>query len=161
MPFSFFIKTKDLLVDELIPWIKDLKATYGLSIKIIRCDNAGENVKLQETCKNEGLGIHFEYTALGTPQQNGGVKHRFQTLYGRVRDVLSGSRLTKATRTFLWPEAATTATDLDAILIKDVSGVNSFTKLFGEGNEISPVSILPEKFGETVIVSDRSTIKAT
>ena len=103
--------------------------------------------------------MHFECTAPGTTQQNGRVERRFQTLHDRVRAILSGSGLTKVTRTFLWPDAVNNATDLDAIIIKGVSGVSSFTKFFGEGKKISPVSRLPKKFGETVIVSDRTKIK--
>ncbi len=45
-----------------------------MAVKIVQsicCDNAGENVALEMSCKQEGLGIKFEYTAPGTPQQNG------------------------------------------------------------------------------------------
>ena len=31
MLFNFFIKSKNLLVDKLVPWIKDLKSTYGIT----------------------------------------------------------------------------------------------------------------------------------
>jgi len=46
-------------------------------VKFIRCDNAGENVQLEEASKEEGLGVVFEYTAPNTPQQNGRVERGF------------------------------------------------------------------------------------
>ena len=58
-------------------------------MKIIRCDNAGENKVLErESDKNE-LGIIFEYTAPGTPQQNGVVERAFVTVMGRARAIQS------------------------------------------------------------------------
>ena len=45
----------------------------------MHCDNAGENMKLEEKYDADGLGIIFEYTATGTPQQNAYVKRAFPT----------------------------------------------------------------------------------
>ena len=91
MPFSFFISEKSQLEEVLEPFFVDLKNTYGIIVKIVRCDNAGENRSFEKTCKSEGHGIKFEYTAPGTPQQNGRVERKFQTLYGRIRAMLAGS----------------------------------------------------------------------
>ena len=64
---SFFLKKKNEQVEPIIDWIKALKARHEIQVKIIRCDNAGENKVLErESDKNE-LGIIFEYTAPGTP----------------------------------------------------------------------------------------------
>ena len=53
---------------------------HKIQVKIIRCDNAGANKVLErESAKNE-LGIIFEYTAPGTPQQNGVVERAFVTV---------------------------------------------------------------------------------
>ena len=79
-------------------------------MKIIRCDNAGENKVLErESDKNE-LGISFEYTAPGTPQQNGGVERTFVTVIGRARAMMNHAGFTTAKRQQLWCEAAQTAT---------------------------------------------------
>ena len=159
MPFSFFLSNKDLLEVNLIPWIKEMKTKHGIVVKIIRCDNAGENNSLQATCESEGLGITFEYTAPGTPQQNGRVERKFQTLYGRVRAMIHGSGLEKSVGDSLWPEAAKTATDLDGYLIRDASNMSASDKFFGEGKEC-PVPGIPKKFGEECIIADRTKIKA-
>ena len=46
----------------------------GIKVQSIRCDNARENLKFEEECKNQGLKVKFEYTTPGTPQQNGKVR---------------------------------------------------------------------------------------
>ena len=79
------MKKKNEQVEPIIDWIKALKARHKIQVMIIRCDNAGENKVLErESDKNE-LGIIFEYTAPGTPQQNGVVERAFVTVMGRPR----------------------------------------------------------------------------
>ena len=58
--------------------LNDLKATQGINISYICCDNAGENEAFGMECKQEGMAIEFEYTAPGMPQQNGKVGHSLQ-----------------------------------------------------------------------------------
>ena len=53
-----------------------------------KCDNAGENKKMDDACIEQKMGIKFEYTAVGTPQQNGRVERKFATLYGRIRSMM-------------------------------------------------------------------------
>ena len=71
---SFFLKKKNAQVEPIIDWIKALKARHEIQVKIIRSDNAGENKVLERESDKNGLGIIFEYTAPGTPQQNGVVE---------------------------------------------------------------------------------------
>ena len=67
-------------------------------MKIIRCDNAGEKTVLgRESDKNE-LGIIFEYTAPGTPQQNGVVDRAFLKVMGRARAMMNHAGFTMAKR---------------------------------------------------------------
>ena len=51
-----------------------MKARYKIQVKTIKCDNAGENKVLEIESDKNKLGIIFEYTAPGTPQQNGVVE---------------------------------------------------------------------------------------
>ena len=46
----------------------------------IRCNNAGENKKMEELCVEQGLGIKFEYTIVMMPQQNGRIERNVTTL---------------------------------------------------------------------------------
>ena len=74
-----------------------------------------ENKKLEEKCNADGLGIIFEYTATGTPQQNKYVERAFTTIMGRERAMMNCAGFTTSKRRQLWCEAANTATMLDNI----------------------------------------------
>jgi len=82
--WSSFLKSKDEVVNYLIPFLKNLKAQWNMQVKFIRCNNGGENIKLEQTCREEGLGIKFEFTSPGSPQYNGRVERKFATLYSKV-----------------------------------------------------------------------------
>ena len=51
-------------------WIKGMFRKYGIEIKRIRLDNSGEKRSLQKERDKQNLGVIFEFTAPGTPQQN-------------------------------------------------------------------------------------------
>ena len=84
----------------------------------------------RESDKNE-LGISFEYTAPGTPQQNGVVKRAFVMVMGRARAMMNHAGLTMAKRQELWCKAAQTALLLDNILVEDSAKSPPFTHFFG------------------------------
>ena len=96
--WSYIQKKKSELAENMIQLILDLKNKNNVTTKFIRCDNAGENKKLEEECKRRGLGITFEYTAVGTPQQNGKVERRFATLGGKTRATLNKAGLSEDLR---------------------------------------------------------------
>ena len=85
---SFFLKQKNEQVDPVIDRIKAFEAGHKIQVKIIRCDNAGENKVLERESDKKELGIIFEYTAPGTPQQNGVVECAFVTVMGRERAMI-------------------------------------------------------------------------
>ncbi len=60
----------------MILLIKELRDSENVVVKKIRCDNSGEKVAFQAAAKEEGLGLHFEFTARQTPQQNGRVERK-------------------------------------------------------------------------------------
>ena len=80
---------KDKQIEVLIDWFNELKSKYCTEIKYIHCDNAGENIALQQQLKNAGLKIQFEFTVPDTPQQNGIVEHAFPTLMGCTRAMMN------------------------------------------------------------------------
>ena len=119
--WSYFLKEKSQLCKTVVSLLKELKDTYNKTVKYIRCDNSGENVVLIEKCKQERLGIIFEFTARKTPQQNGRVERKFATLYGRVRAMLNEAGLVdkyEELRHRLWAECASTATKLENVVVK-------------------------------------------
>ena len=148
---SLFLKKKNEQVEPIIDWIKALKARHKIQVKIIRCDNAGENKGLErESDKNE-LGIIFEYTAPGTPQQNGVVERAFVTVMGRVRAMMNHAGFTMAKRQQLWCEAAQTPTLLDNILVEDSAKSPPFTQFFGVDAKYAKHLRV---FGEMCVVAD-------
>ena len=65
-------------------WIRGLSKKYKIEIKRIKLDNSGENRSLKKGDK-ANLGITFEFTAPGTPQQNSVAERRIPMLMGRAR----------------------------------------------------------------------------
>ena len=122
----------------MLNFMKNLKSRHNIEIKKFRCDNAGENLGFEKLCQKEGAGTVFEYTAPGTPQQNGRVERKFATLFGRVRAMLSGSGISNANlRKKFWCEAARTATMLDNVVLAQNANKTAFQKLFRKGRKIS------------------------
>ena len=128
---SFFLKKKNEQVEPIIDWIKALRARHKIQVDIITCDNAGENMILERESDKKELGIIFEFTALGTPQQNGVVERAFVTVMGRARAMMNHAGFTMAKRQQLWCEAAQTATMLDTILVQESAKSPPFTQFFG------------------------------
>ena len=130
---SFFLKKKNEQVEPIIDWTKGLKARHKIQVKIIRFDNDGENKVLErESDKNE-LGVISEYTAPGTPQQNGVVERAM------------------AKTQQLWYETAETATLLDNILVQDSAKSPPFTQCFGVDAKYAKHLRV---FGEMCVVAD-------
>jgi hypothetical protein len=63
--------------------IKELK-NNNIQVKFLRLDDAGENYALEKECKQQNLAVKFEYSGPRTPQRNGKVERKFQTIYGRI-----------------------------------------------------------------------------
>jgi hypothetical protein len=129
--FSDFLIRKNETEKKVVKLIKDLKAKHGKIVKYIRCDNAGENVRLEAACKKEGLGIQFEFTAPGTPQQNGKVERKFATLYARVRAMLNQAGVTETLRHGLWAEAAATATLIENAVVTKQRNKSPHEEFYG------------------------------
>ena len=73
-PWSYFLIEKSKLKHVMLAQIKHLKTKYGVQVLYLHCNNAGKNVDFERVCKQEGIGMEFEYIAPGTPQQNGCVE---------------------------------------------------------------------------------------
>jgi len=151
MAWSWFLKQKSDLKDKLLPFVKQLKNKDKKTVKYIRCDNAGENKKFEEACANDGLGVQFEYTSPGTPQQNGRVERKFATLYGRVRAMLNGAKLTSVLRKGLWTECASTATKNECLMLEHGQEKPRHTRFYGKD---APYGRMLKNFGEMGVVFD-------
>ena len=117
MWFTQFLSKKSDLQDSGIKFIGKLRDQYGVKVQCVRCDNAGENMKLKEKLHEMHYGVKFKITAAGTPQHNGVVERAFATMYGRVRSMLNGPRLSASLRSWLWAECATVAIQVHNLLV--------------------------------------------
>ena len=92
----------------MVNLIKHLEK-LGIIVKYIRCDNAGEHLTFKEDSIRKGMGLTFEFTSRSTPQHNGRVERKFQTLYNKGRAMLNYAGLPTSMRKGLWAEAANCA----------------------------------------------------
>jgi len=110
-----FLKQKSEVKERFIPFLKELRHTYGVRVEHIRCDNAGENCALEDACIENDLGIIFEYAALVKPQQNGVVERAFAKMFGKTRAIINGTGFNEKKGHLFWTEAANTVTHLENI----------------------------------------------
>ena len=103
---------------EIPIWIKQLNSKFGIVVKNIRLDNSGENRSLQKECDRQNLGIIFEFTAPGTPQQNSGAERKILTLMGRSRPMMIQAGFSQQDKRKFWCEVISTATKLDNIMVR-------------------------------------------
>ena len=105
---SFFLRKKSDQTVVIPIWIKGLKTKYGIVVKNIRLDNSGENRSLQKECEKQNLGIIFEFTAPGTPQQNSVVERKIPTLMGRSRAMMIQAGSSQQDKRKFWCEVVET-----------------------------------------------------
>ena len=115
---SFFLKRKSDQIQIMLIWIRSLSKKHNIEIKRIRLDNIGENRSLQKECDKTNLGITFEFTAPGTPQQNSVADRRIPALMGRARAMLIQAGIDSKYKGAFWCEVISTATKLDNIMVR-------------------------------------------
>jgi hypothetical protein len=132
-------------------------ADQGIKILTVRCDNAGENKHLENECMKQQMGIRFEYTAPGTPQQNEVAERKFATLFGRVRAINIAAGFDMKTRTELWAEVANCATDMDNIIVRENGQKTPYDVFYGKP---APFATHLRTFGELGVIRDITSVKA-
>jgi hypothetical protein len=80
--WSVFLKLKSDVSSKMLQLFNALSSINGkYKVVKVRMDNAGENKALQQIGFDHKFGITFEYTAPNSPQYNGQVERKFDTLY--------------------------------------------------------------------------------
>ena len=148
---SFFLRKKSDQEDEVAVWLLGLKTKYNIVVRFIRCDNSQENQSLERRLDQDGMGIIFEYTARGTPQQNALVERAFATVMGRGRAMMNFAGFTRSKRQQLWCEAAQTATMVDNVLVQTEGKAPPFKRFY---NEDAKYAKYLRTFGEMAVVAD-------
>ena len=157
--FGTYMKNKSDLAHEGVKLINKIKNDYGVVIKTIRCDNAGENKSFEKEIIEKGMNIRFEYTAANTPQQNGRVERKFATIYGRVRSMLTGAGIEGALRKSLWAEAGNTAINLINIQVSHKTEKTPYEKFSGQQELPRYINNL-HSFGEVGIILKGRNMKS-
>nr|GEW49794.1 retrovirus-related Pol polyprotein from transposon TNT 1-94 [Tanacetum cinerariifolium] len=100
-----FLRSKDEALEVIIKFLKRITVLLKSPVIIIRTDNGTEfkNQVLKEYF--DTVGISHQMSSVRTPQQNGVVERRNQTLVEAARTMLIFSRVSL----FLWAEAIATA----------------------------------------------------
>jgi hypothetical protein len=152
LKFSEFFTTKHEMIEPTCVKLTDWK-TAGRNIKIIRCDNAGENIALEKRLKSSDWksDIVFEYTGRDTPQRNSLAEVSFHTLASRGRAVMNDAQVPNEFRYILWREAFRTATLLDGLTIIEINNIKATRYIHWEGNNPKFVSNL-RTWGEAGVV---------
>ena len=124
LKFTEFFDTKSGMVEPTCELFQLWKQN-GKEVKVVRCDNAGENLKLDNRLKSADwkLNVKFEYTARNTPQQNSLAEKAFDTLYSRGRAMMNAANIPKILRYSLFREAFKTATFLDGLTMIELNGI--------------------------------------
>ena len=100
----YFLHKKNKTASTLTDHVRQLDKLVKDSVKIIRSDNCTEfkNSIMEEFCKEHG--IKQEFSAPGTPQQNGVVERKNRSLIEAARITLDEAKLP----TYFWAEAVQT-----------------------------------------------------
>ena len=153
--WSFFLKKKSDLKCKVVDVINELKAMER-PVSFVRCDDAGENKSLEQLCKSLNMKVQFEFSGPRTPQRNGRVERKFQTLFGRVRSMLNGAGIKEKVRDGIWAECAQLATHYGNILVTRERSVSPHMSLFGK----TPRCLNDLKiFGEMGVVTTKNNIQ--
>ena len=125
---ELLFKEKSELGKTMYNMIKNLSKNCDVKVKLMQCDNAGENVKFQKKVEEQGLGLRFEFTAPYVPQQNGTVEQSFATSFGRVRAILNQAGIKNELRYDLWTECANVETDICNTSVSEANEKSAYKK---------------------------------
>jgi hypothetical protein len=100
--------------------------------------------------------IKFEFSGPRTPQRNGKVERKFQTLYGRICAMLNDAGLEDDVRSGVWSECANTVTFLSNITSTKTQDKCPHPLLF-KVNPKLPSSL--RIFGEMGVVTTKADIQ--
>ncbi|KAK1394100.1 hypothetical protein POM88_013156 [Heracleum sosnowskyi] len=121
----YFLHRKDETPEILLDHVRMIETTTKYKVKILRSDNGTEfkNSKMEEFYKYKG--IVQQFSAPGTPQQNGVVERKNRTLIEDGRTMLEEAKLP----TYFWAEAVNTACYSQNLTLINRHGVTPYQSL--------------------------------
>jgi hypothetical protein len=117
--FPSFLVSKGDQVEETCQLLHALKLK-GFPVSKIRCDNAGENVKLEAALHGHRwkmTDVEMEYTARDSPQQNSIAELGIFHTALKAKTMMRAANVPKKFRYQLFPDAVKTSAKLDALQI--------------------------------------------
>jgi transposase InsO family protein len=132
----------------------------GSKLRVLRTDNGGEftTVEFASYCEDEGVQCH--YSASYSPQQNGVVERRNQTVVGMARALLKQRGMSAV----FWGEAVVTAVYiLNRSPTKALNGRTSYEPWYGRKPAVSQLRVFgcltfTKELGHISKLDDRSTL---
>lgn len=117
------LKTKDEAARAIVKFQAAAELECGHKLRVLRTDRGGEftSATFYEHC--EEIGVQQHLTAPYTPQQNGVVERRNQTLLGMARSMLKAKQVPN----LFWGEAVLTAAFiLNHSFTRSIDGMTSY-----------------------------------
>ena len=121
--------------------------------------HAGKITAFEYDAKEEGLGLTFEYTLPGTPQQNGKVERKLTTLMGRAQAVMNMAGLNGELQQGLWTEAVNHVTMLNNGMYISELGKTPYEMMIEGGKPKYMRDLMP--FGQKGIVTYKEGMTKT
>ncbi len=114
---SRFFITKGGIIQDMCEYMYGEKER-GYTIKILRQDNAKENVGMIKMAKGKDWKLTFlvELTARNTPQQNSKAEMAFTVIAAQARSMLIAAQFLNKERFKLWPEVVITVMFLNNLV---------------------------------------------
>jgi hypothetical protein len=140
----------------MLEQLKLVRKEISLAVKSIRLDNSGENKYFHQMIIKSECNIKFEFTAPGTPQQNGKVERAFATLFGKTRSMLNAARINIPLRKELWPNCAKLSVQLENVIVKEKYQQSAAEMVYGTNPKWISKMIT---FGEMAIIARHSNKK--
>ena len=127
LSISKFYSTKNEMVQPTCVLWNKWRGQYGITVKRVRVDNAGENRSLEKAANGDSwkMNIDFGYTARYTPQQNSLVERRFATSTNRGKALMAAANLDEFHRYKVGYKAFETADQLDGLTVIELDGVKA------------------------------------
>jgi hypothetical protein len=114
---SAFFTTKGGIIQDMCDYMHGEKE-HGYPIKIVRQNNAKENVAMIKMAKGKDWKLTFmvELTARKTPQQNLKADMAFTVIAAQARSMIIAAQVPDLERFKLWPEVVMTVTFLNNLV---------------------------------------------
>ena len=124
----YFIAKKDAVPQLIFEHIAKIEKNSIFTVKVLRSDNGTEfkNAIVEDYCAERG--ITQQFTAPGTPQQNGVVERKNRTLIEAARTMLIDAKLP----TYFWAEAIQTACFVHNCTLVNMHGKTPYEMVKGK-----------------------------